>query len=100
VFEVVVLPSLLLKDVHDDIAVVQRHPATVTPALLAQRLATCELGQPLNLFGNSPDLAVVTPGNDDQGVERVNQLTAVENRRVQANLFGGTGNGRFQQFVS
>ena len=98
-FEVVVLPSLFLKDMHDDIAIVQGHPATIAPALLAQGLATLELAEPFDLFGDGPYLTVVTTRNDDQGVKGVNQLSAVEDGGVETNLLGSTSNGRFKQVV-
>ena len=59
--EGVELPLLLVLDVHDDLAVVDEHPATVTFALATDRLGA-ELAQlVLDLVDDRLDLAVVGP---------------------------------------
>ena len=64
-FKVVVLAGLFIKNVDDDVAVVKSYPATIAPTLLAKRLAPLELDEPFNLFGDRPNLSVVSTRHHD-----------------------------------
>ena len=58
-----------------------------------------QLNEPFDLFGNRPHLSVIATRNDDQGIKGVNQLSAVQDSGIEANLLGCADHGRFEQFV-
>ena len=95
--EVVVLPILLVKDMENDVPVVKGHPLTTAPAFLAEGLAPSEAGEPFDLFGNGPNLAVIPAGGHDEDVKSVDELAAVQNGRVEGQLLGGSFEGGLNQ---
>lgn len=93
-FEVVVIASRLVKDVHDDVAVVKRNPLTRRPAFDVLRLhAQREFNEPLDLLGDSAHLAVGASRRHDQSVKRVHELAQIEYDGVLTQLLVGTTKG-------
>jgi hypothetical protein len=93
VLEVVVLTVLGVKNVDDDVAVVERDPLTFGPPFFSKGVAAGETSDPLYLFGDGLDLAVVTTGEDHQEIKGVNELSAVQDHGLLGQLVGGALKG-------
>src|SRR5689334_6134545 len=76
--EGVELPLLLVLHVHDDLAVVEQHPATLAVALATDRLGARIAQLVLDLVHERADLAVVGRGGDQEGVRDGELVTDVE----------------------
>ena len=90
--EGVVVALLLVLHVHDDVAEVDEHPATLALALTAQRLAA-ELAEPvLDLVDDGADLALGGGGGDDEDVGERHLVTHVDRHHLLGDLLlGGQG---------
>ncbi len=91
--EGVELPLLLVLDVHDDLAVVDEHPAPVALALAADRLGADLAELVLDLVDDRLDLAVVGGRGEQEGVGDGELLADVEGDDLLAELVGGRAGG-------
>lgn len=93
--EVVVLPVLGVKDMNNDVAVVQGYPLPFGPTLFAQWGATPEANHPLDLLGNCSNLPIVSTRDNDEQVKGVNEFTAMQHHRLFCQLVGRPLEGHF-----
>ena len=82
-------PLLGVLDVHDDVAVVEQHPAAVALALAADRLVPLQAQRLLDRVDDGLDLALVVAGGDDEDVGDGQPVADVDQDDVGGELVGG-----------
>ncbi len=97
-FEVVVRPSLFIEDVHDDVAVVHRHPLAPTQALDAHWARSgVASDHSLDLLDDGAHLTIIATRRDDEHVKGVHQSAQVEHDHIQGELLLGPVTGRIHE---
>ena len=91
--EGVELPLLLVLHVHDDVAVVDQHPAAVALALAADRLGADLAQLVLDLVDDRLHLAVVARRGEQERVGDRELVADVEGHDVLGQLVGGRARG-------